>query len=213
MASLNFNALVIEITERCNARCAMCYQAAGPKGSDIRGDPSSTSHRSGGSSIKPACCLSRAADLPVGRRDIHRLSEGDRSLSPRQDEGFERIGTSTNAFWATRRPTAIKKTRELAEAGLNYFEVSIDYWHLPYVKLACVRNLLWASRQLGVTVILRTLSTKSHHIDELLEHFTASDLIHVLIGNGRVHLIGRGASPRSPPTFMPEAARVAAKRF
>jgi len=38
MAKLHFNALVIESTERCNARCAMCYQAAGPKGSDIRGD-------------------------------------------------------------------------------------------------------------------------------------------------------------------------------
>jgi len=196
MASLNFNALVIESTERCNARCAMCYQAAGPKGSDIRGD-----------SVLDLATIFQIIDqaivLPNLDKRIH-LSGGETFIDfPKAIEvfrhakakGFERIGTTTNAFWATNRPTALKKTRALAEAGLNYFEVSIDYWHLPYVKLACVRNLLWASRQLGVTVILRTLSTKSHHIDELLKHFTTSDLIHVLIGNGRVHPVGRGAAP------------------
>lgn len=195
MASLNFHALVIESTERCNARCAMCYQAAGPKGSDIRGD----SVLDLGTIVK---IINQAITLPNLEKRIH-LSGGETFLDfPKAVKifrhakavGFERIGTTTNAFWATNRRTAEQKTRELAEAGLNYFEVSIDHWHLPYVKVERVRNLLWASRRLGITVILRMLSTKSHHIDEMLKHFEPWELMHVLIGNGRVQPVGRGAA-------------------
>src|ERR1041385_2175503 len=37
MANLLFNTLVLETLDQCNAKCAMCYQASGPRGSDIRG--------------------------------------------------------------------------------------------------------------------------------------------------------------------------------
>jgi pyruvate-formate lyase-activating enzyme len=195
MPQLHFNALVIESTERCNARCAMCYQAAGPKGSDIRG----------GSQLDLSAIesiIDQAITLPNLDKRVH-LSGGETFLDfPKavnifrhaKRAGFERIGTTTNAFWATKRETAYEKTRQLAAAGLNYFEVSIDYWHLPYVKVERVRNLLWAARRLGITVILRMLSTKSHHIDEMLRYFQPFELMHVVIGSGRVHPVGRGAT-------------------
>jgi hypothetical protein len=204
MAKLHFNALVIESTERCNARCAMCYQAAGPKGSDIRGD----------SELDLAAIehiIDQAIKLPNLGKRVH-LSGGETFLDfPKalsifrhaKRAGFDRIGTTTNAFWATNRQTAYDKTRQLAEAGLNYFEVSIDYWHLPYIKVERVRPLLWAARRLGITVILRTLSTKSHHVDEILRDFQPCDLMHVLIGNGRVHPVGRGAAPEIAADVYP----------
>src|ERR1700740_749557 len=35
-----YHSLVIESTNVCNAKCAMCYESAGPKGSDMRGKAS-----------------------------------------------------------------------------------------------------------------------------------------------------------------------------
>ncbi len=182
----------------------MCYQAAGPKGSDIRGD----------SELDLAAIeriVDQAITLPNLDKRVH-LSGGETFLDfPKalgifryaKRAGFERVGTTTNAFWATNRQTAYDRTRQLAEAGLNYFEVSIDYWHLPYVKVERVGHLLWAARRLGITVILRTLSTKSHHIDEVLRYLQPWHLMHVLIGNGRVHPVGRGASPEIAADVYP----------
>jgi len=195
MADLQFNALVIETTERCNAKCGMCYQAAGPKGSDIRGDAELDLD-----AIKRV--IDQAIGLPNLQKRVH-LSGGETFLNfakalevfrHAKAAGFERIGTTTNAFWAINPRVAELKTTELAQAGLNYFEISLDHWHLPYVKVERVRNLVRAARGCGVTVILRTLSSKSHHIDEILRFFEPADLLDVLIGNGRVHPVGRGDS-------------------
>jgi MoaA/NifB/PqqE/SkfB family radical SAM enzyme len=99
MAKLHFNALVIESTERCNARCAMCYQAAGPKGSDIRGD----------SELDLAAIesiIDQAIRLPNLRKRVH-LSGGETFLDfskalsifrYAKRAGFERIGTTTMPF-------------------------------------------------------------------------------------------------------------------
>jgi MoaA/NifB/PqqE/SkfB family radical SAM enzyme len=35
---LQFGSLVLQTIDRCTASCGMCYQAAGPRGSDLRGD-------------------------------------------------------------------------------------------------------------------------------------------------------------------------------
>jgi len=40
---VTFQALVVESTSICNAKCAMCYQSAGPKGSDVWGRSSLSS--------------------------------------------------------------------------------------------------------------------------------------------------------------------------
>ncbi len=61
-----------------------------------------------------------------------------------------------------------------------------------------VRNLLRAARATGISIILRTLTSKSHHIDTLLESFSDSDLVGVLVGNGRMHPVGRGAIEIDP---------------
>jgi MoaA/NifB/PqqE/SkfB family radical SAM enzyme len=164
----------------------MCYQAAGPKGSDIRGDAELDIE-----TIQ--ITMQQAIVLPNLQKRVH-LSGGETFLNFSKAIGFERIGTTTNAFWAVNRAVAEHRTRLLAEAGLNYFEVSIDFWHLPYVKVERVRNLLYAARRCGVTVILRTLSSKRHHLAEILGYFEPADLLHVLVGNGRVHPVGRGSS-------------------
>lgn len=195
MSGIHFNTLVLETIDRCNARCAMCYQAAGPKGSDIRGDgrlPLEVTKR----------VIDEAAGLPelTGNR-VH-LSGGESFLNYNEvlaifrhakARGFRNIGATTNAFWALNDTVADRKCAEVADAGATYFEVSIDFWHLPYVRIERVRCLLRAMRRTGLRPTLRTLSSRSHHLDEVLASFEDTDLLQVVIGNGRVQPVGRGA--------------------
>ncbi len=195
MKALQFNALVLEITERCNAKCAMCYQAAGPKGSDIRGDsnlPVDVALR----------VIEQAANLPEIESRLH--VSGGEAFIRYQDTmamfrkgkslGVLNIGTTTNGFWAVNREVASRRCAELSEAGLTYLELSMDFWHLPWISIDRVRNLLWGARRAGISVILRTLTTKSHRMDELFAQFDDLDFVGLIIGNNRVSPVGRGCS-------------------
>jgi MoaA/NifB/PqqE/SkfB family radical SAM enzyme len=166
---LTFNALVVEYTTRCTARCAMCYQAAGPKGSDILD----------------------AARLPedIIRRLIREARSID-SLEPRfhitggeafidedmllrlvafaREEGFSTLTTTTNAFWAARPERALDLCRRARQAGLTGMEISWDHWHRPYVDAQAVSNCLDACAATGIDANLRILSTKSHSYAEAL---------------------------------------------
>ena len=199
MKTLRFRALVLETTDRCNAKCAMCYQAAGPRGSDLRGD-----------SALPLDVVLRvideAAEMEEVTNRLH-ISGGEAFLNYPQtlaaftrgrERGYINIGGTTNAFWAVTEAIAVERCTELMDAGVDYLEVSADHWHLPFVPLQRVKNLLRAARVTGLTIILRTLTSRSHHLDTLLESFSESDLAGVLIGNGRVHPVGRGARSVDP---------------
>ena len=199
MKTLRFRALVLETTDRCNAKCAMCYQAAGPRGSDLRGD----------SQLSQEVVLrviGEAAEMVEVANRLH-VSGGEAFLHYPEtlaafrrgrECGFSNIGSTTNAFWAVTEPIAVRRCEELIDAGVDYLEVSADHWHLPYVPLTRVRNLLRAARATGISIILRTLTSRSHHLDTLLESFSETDLAGVLVGNGRVHPVGRGAVKIDP---------------
>jgi len=186
----------------------MCYQAAGPKGSDIRGDG-----RLSLAVVKRV--IEEAADLEelVGSR-VH-VSGGEAFINYREMIeifsharycGFHDIGATTNAFWAISRNDAERKCTELASAGVTYLEVSTDYWHLPYIDPKRVRNLTWAARQTGVRIMLRTLTSRDHHMPELLAEFTDEELLYVQIGNSTVAPVGRGKYSLDPATVYGSVA-------
>lgn len=194
MKALKFRALVLETTDRCNAACGMCYQAAGPRGSDIRGDAEL-------SQDVVLRVIEEASHLvEVGSR-LH-ISGGEAFLRHAQTLeafrwgkqcGYANIGSTTNGFWARTEKIARRRCDELLSAGVDYLELSFDHWHLPYVPLSRVTNLLRAARASGITVIVRTLTSRSHHIDALFASFSDAELLGVLIANGTVHPVGRGA--------------------
>lgn len=193
MSKISFHALVLEITDRCTAKCGMCYQAAGPKGSDIRGD----------GHLSPEdvrSVIAQGADLAeLNGQRVH-VSGGEGFIYFNQmvghfkvarDCGYRHIGSTTNSFWAINRRIAAERCTVLAEAGVTYLEVSYDFWHLPYVSVDRIRNLVHAARDTGIRVMLRTLTTKSHHLPELLEPFTDDELLHVHVANSTVAPVGR----------------------
>jgi len=173
----------------------MCYQSAGPKGSDLRGND----RLELGTMLR---VIEEAAHIDAVRSRLH-VSGGEaflyfdevlQSFRRGRDVGYANIGTTTNGFWAVTRDVALRRCAELQDAGVDYLELSFDSWHFPFVASIRIDNLLWAARRLGLTIILRTLTTRSHHIDELLQSFRDDRLIGCVIANGRVHPVGRGAT-------------------
>ncbi len=166
---LTFNGLVVENTNRCNAKCAMCYQSAGPKGSEILGK-----------STLPIQAIEKiireAVNIPTLTRRFH-LSGGEAFLdidgciylfNTAKESGYYDITTTTNGYWAKKVNRAISIAKLLKIAGLTSAEISWDYWHQPYIDPTAVSNCIEALSDEGIEVNLRLLATKSHSHAESL---------------------------------------------
>lgn len=174
---LTFNALVVEYTTRCTAKCAMCYQAAGPKGSDIL-----KSARLPEDTIRRLICEARSIESLEPRFHItggEAFLDEDmllRLVSFARDEGFATLTTTTNAFWAATAERAHETCRRAWEAGLTGMEISWDHWHRPYVDAEAVGNCLDACAATGIDANLRILSSRAHSYAEALALIRSSSL-------------------------------------
>jgi MoaA/NifB/PqqE/SkfB family radical SAM enzyme len=166
---VTFQALVVESTSICNAKCAMCYQSAGPKGSDVWG-------RSSLSSAEIETVVRDAAQIETLTKRFH-LSGGEAFIKANdclalfavaREAGFTDITTTTNAYWARDLGKALKMCEQLRAAGLTRMEISWDFWHQPYIPGDAVSNALEACAEHDIHSVLRILSTKSHSVAEAL---------------------------------------------
>ena len=164
-----FNALVIETTTKCNARCAMCYQGVGPKGSDRWGTVSLTTG-------EVARVLRDAAGIETLRRRFH-LSGGEAFLNfddcvglfqDARAQGFTELTCTTNAYWSHARGRALSYAMRLRAAGVTNIEVSWDEWHAPFIRPEAIDNCLIACSEVGIETTLRVLSSRRHSLEEAL---------------------------------------------
>lgn len=166
---MRFSGLVVENTNRCNARCEICYQSAGPKGSDILGRgrlPRDVIER----------CIREAIEIPTltprfhlaGGESFMDLEECYALFSAACAAGYLDITCTTNAFWARKMDKARVVTENARRAGLTSMEISWDYWHQPYIPATAVANALIACKAADIETNLRVLTTKTHGLDEAL---------------------------------------------
>lgn len=200
---LTYQGLVVERTSLCNAKCAMCYQDAGPQGSGNLGAVSLDV-------ADIVRVLREALEIPTLRPRFH-LAGGEGWLQWAQcfdlfaaarDLGYLEITTTTNCFWAFRPDHAVAKVAAAAEAGLTAMEISWDHWHMPYIRPAAVGNALRACRELGVTTNLRVLTTTDHHPAEALGYLDPDALrLADEISSAPVFPTGRAAAKLDPATI------------
>lgn len=166
---ITFKSLVVEATTRCNAKCAMCYQSVGPKGSDVWGKQAL-------SAGEVEQLVRDAAGIETLGRRFH-LSGGEafvrtddviRLFAVARDAGFHTISTTTNAYWAQRPERAQEVCARARAAGLTMMEISWDHWHAPFVSPEAVSNCLEACRSHDISSNLRILTTKAHYVAEAL---------------------------------------------
>ncbi|MEO1145911.1 MAG: radical SAM protein [Cyanobacteria bacterium J06638_22] len=190
---ITFNGLVIENTNRCNAKCSMCYQSSGPHGSDIFGK-----HHLKNSVIKKA--MKDAQNISALESRFH-LAGGESFLEPESCFelfeyakfcGYKKITTTTNCYWGYKLDSAKSFAKRMKISGVTQIEISWDIWHLPYIKPDSVNNAIIACSEQGIYTNLRVLATKSHSIEEALL-LLSSDALNLVdeISTGAVFRTGR----------------------
>jgi hypothetical protein len=166
---IRFNALVLETTNRCNAKCGMCYQSSGPKGHDSWGMHSLNVRRL-------VEVITEAIKIPNLEPRLH-IAGGEAFLKEKdvyelvaagQKAGFVDITLTTNAFWGTSAERANEICKVLADKGVTALEISWDFWHLDYIKPQCINRVLEAALRFNISTNLRILTTKSHSVQEAL---------------------------------------------
>ncbi|MBF0183132.1 MAG: radical SAM protein [Magnetococcales bacterium] len=211
---LGFNALVVERTSRCNARCSICYQGSSPQGKEQRGEESPR----GGQDLAPE--LIRRALLEGSRLDClnkrFHLAGGEAFLdaelcldlfSYAHALGYYDITTTTNGFWAKSLPRARSLTRRMREAGVTSIELSTDHWHAPFVKPATINHCMQACLECGIAVNLRLLATQEHTHAATLATLDPDLLNHTSrITCGPVFAVGRAAEQIDADDFFRRGA-------
>lgn len=192
---MRFSGLVVESTNRCNAKCGMCYQSSGPKGSDVLGQS-----RLQTSVIER--CIEEAIVIPsmtprfhlAGGEAFMHMDECLALFSTAVRAGYLDITGTTNAFWAISPHQAKKQVARLRDAGLTSLEISWDYWHQPFISTSAIANCLIACRDHGIETNLRILTTKSHDLDETLAEIPDAALSTATrITSGPVFATGRAS--------------------
>ncbi len=199
-----FHALVLEYTTRCNARCGMCYQAAGPKGSDLLGQASLDASTLARVVREAATIASIAPRLHVtgGEGFLNETLLLD-TIAVGREAGFLELTTTTNAFWA-RTPRAARALCERARrAGLTAMEISWDHWHGPFIDPAVVGHALQACYDTGIDANLRILSSRRHSYQAALMRLAPEAVaLATQISGGPILPTGRAATDMPDHEFM-----------
>lgn len=207
MASMpmRFAGLVLENTNRCNARCGMCYQSSGPKGSDVLGKahlPLPVMLKAIEEAIRIPTLTPRF-HLAGGEAFMH-MEECIALFQTAQRTGYVDITGTTNAFWARTNHAAQKVTGRLRDVGVTSLEISWDFWHLPYIAGESIGKAIKACFESGIEVNLRILTTKSHNLQEALDALPADTLELVSrITSSPVFATGRAAQHIDPSDIHP----------
>jgi MoaA/NifB/PqqE/SkfB family radical SAM enzyme len=166
---ISYQGLVVESTSSCNARCGMCYQAAGPRGSDILGR--AHLHEQDISRVLGEAITISSMDKRfhlAGGEAFLKIDECLRLFAVARDLGYNAISTTTNGYWGRRLSDARAIALQARAVGLRRMEISWDFWHLSYVSPQAVSNCLLAAAEAGISTNLRILTTRSHTAEEAL---------------------------------------------
>ena len=167
---LYFDQLVVQTTWRCTASCAMCYQSAGPGGSDLHGQSELSIE-----DLRPV--LEGARDVPMLEPHFH-LVGGEALIDvPRvlsligmaRTAGFRERTLTTNGFWGRNPDTAARHCTGSREAGLTRLDISWDRWRRPFISGEAISNCLEQAAARGLPARLRLLLSTQDDVEALLD--------------------------------------------
>lgn len=165
-----FSQLVLQTTWTCTAKCAMCYQSAGPKGSDRFGRASLPVEL-----LKTA--ITQATEIACLEPHLHVVGgEALIELEPVLDlirharaSGFSEISITTNGFWGQDTKRAADHCQRLKEAGLTRMDLSWDRWRRPFISGDALSTCLEQAHAIGLPVHLRFLTSLEDTVADLMD--------------------------------------------
>lgn len=213
-APLYLGQLVVQTTWTCTASCAMCYQSAGPKGSDDFGQASLSLD-----DLAPV--FDGVDDIPMLEPHFHivggeALIEYDkvvRLLAAARAAGFEDRTLTTNGFWGRNRATAASICTGVRKAGLTRLDISWDRWRRPFIAGESIAACIEEAAECGLPARLRLLLSTEDTAEDLLKDIRpeALALLDEVFCDG-VAATGRAAR-RLSPALSPKGRSLKAACF
>lgn len=155
--------IIIAPHMRCNARCAHCCVSSNPR--DDRKLSDEVVYRLVDEAIADSSVevVSFTGGEALLRRDF--ILDLIRTVA----EGGKRTTLVTNGFWAVNPRAALMRLAELRDAGLSLLTLSADDFHLPFVPIDRIRNVLLTVPQVpGIQVNLNMCESQSHSADSIV---------------------------------------------
>jgi len=191
-----FNALVLTLTGNCNVACRHCAPSCKPiktKPTDVDFFKRVITEAAQVDEIKKECAF-------VGGEPTIYFPQLISLIGYAAEQGFA-PSITTNGWWGKTDRQLKKYLSEMYAAGLRRMELSIDVFHQEFIDMMAVKNILNASREIGIGVVVRAVVSRSGNLANSTHGLTTSDLEGHLIASSPVLPIGRAAEVISTDDF------------
>lgn len=155
--------IVINLTQKCNAKCAHCCFECLPNSSNYLTDDEIEKIVFYAESHDDVKVVSLTGGEALLRKNkvleiIQRLSLAGKETT-----------LISNAFWATTEAVTERILSELKLAGLNYLTISYDDYHAEYIPISNVKRLLTIIKKFDIEVALNMVVDRKHIGVDLLK--------------------------------------------
>lgn len=160
--------IVLNLTQRCNAKCAHCCFGCLPDSENYLTDDEIEKVVKYAESHEDVKVVSITGGEALLRKS--KVLEITKRLSSVGKD----VTLISNGFWATNDRTTRRIFSELSEAGLNYLTVSFDDYHAKYIPVDNIKRLLTIVREFEIEVALNMVADKTNKGVGLLEELGES---------------------------------------
>lgn len=159
---MNYNLMSIMMHRACNAECDMCCTESNPRCTEKLDIDKVKNHIKSSENIKSIEEISITGgeaflNYPMLLEIIECISQTGK-----------RATIMTNGFWANDYKVAYNKLKKLKEKGLYSIGTSCDYFHLKYIPIENLKNLLHASVELSIPVGINLIYEKDKSMGALI---------------------------------------------
>ncbi|MGD9891303.1 MAG: radical SAM protein [Dehalococcoidia bacterium] len=184
---MQFNHLILQITDTCPLQCAYCCVESGPWRTTSMALEDAVSFVRQAHAMNPDTFLSFTGGEPFVRFPLMRdIAKAAHALGMWHT-------TITSAVWCKSREFARERLSELQQYGLRTVSVSYDSFHEPWVTPDHIKHCIAGAADLGLTVLVAGSVTKdSKGARDLLGDWP-DQFPTVTVGDGAVQPTGRGA--------------------
>src|ERR1035441_8064452 len=150
--------LSIQLSWNCNARCRQCMVTGSKERSRVMSFAEATRIIDQLEHLP----LTRFVGFTGGEVFLHYdlLLQLGRYIQKKFGYG---LGVATNCFWAEDRAKAREVLSSLAALGLSELLVSLDDFHLEFIRAKCVENCLREALALGINITVQTVRSRTGH--------------------------------------------------
>lgn len=159
---MKYKIMSIMMHKACNAECDMCCTESSPKSTEKLDIEKVKNH------IKSSEKVKSIEEIGITGGEAFLNYPMLLDLIEYISQVGKRASIMTNGFWANDYEVTYNKLKKLKEKGLYSIGTSCDYFHLKYIPIENLKNLLHASKELSIPVGINLIYEKEKSMGALI---------------------------------------------